>query len=403
MTLRVRHLALLALAALLVRLPVLAVSPGASFDLESYARAAACGGPGLYSSPALAGRYPYLPLWWMILKALAALQRVFGGDVSVWFRLPGVAADLAVCSLAYLMARRRRAAVGSDEGQSARAGIAAGLAWALNPLAVLISAGHGQFDSLALALLLGAAWLLEYSADGRSETWAALCLAAAVALKTWPLVFLPLCLGALSGPRERIRFTALALLPPLALLSPWLAWDGVRAVAGRLAYSGVNALGITGVLHACFYAAGAGVPWRQSEPWIRALALILLGSALAWALMRARGLRLLEGLPWVALILVLLAPGLSPQYLIWAPALALAFSPALAWRLSLAALPLALGFYALFMPEVLAGRAAWAPPEQTHALILAWGAANLVWWLWTAGEWRRLSFGRPRGSGVGLL
>jgi hypothetical protein len=392
-------LALLVLAALAVRLPVLFFSPGAPYDMDSYARVASCSGPGLYVSPVLAGHYPYLPLWWLVLKALAALQGFFGGAPGLWYRMPGLAGDVAICMLAYgfaLRRRRRTQAGGSPEG----AALAAGLAWALNPLAVLISAGHGQFDSLALALVLGAAWLLDSSRRPGDDVWAALCLAAAVALKTWPLAFLPLFLGAFSGWRGRGRFAAWTLLPPILLLLPWVYGDGFAAVASRLSYTGAGALGLPGALKACFFSAGAPPElWVRTDFWFRAAALACLGLSFGLALLGSRGLKLLDGLPWAALTLVLLAPGLSPQYLSWAPALALALAPALAWRLSLAALPLAAGFYALFMPGVLAGPFAWPTPAQRPALILAWGAANLLWWSWTAVEWmrlRRLNLGPPK-------
>jgi hypothetical protein len=382
---RGRDLALLALAALAVRLPVLLLSRGAPYDMESYARAAACNGPGLYASPALDGRYPYLPLWWLILKALSAAQAWFKGDPGLWFRLPGIAGDVAVSVLAYLFAAKR------DLDGNGRAALIAGLCWALNPLAVLVSAGHGQFDSLALALVLGAAWLLEYSRRPDGDGWAALCLAAAVALKTWPIAFLPCCLAMFPGRRERRRFTAQVLFWPLLLLLPWLCMDGAAAVAAHLSYTGANALGLSAVLKACFFAAGAAPElWRRADFWFRSCALGTLGAAFAWVLLRSGRLRLLDSLPWVALTLVLLAPGLSPQYLVWAPALALAVSPALCRRLSLAALPLALGFYALFMPGVLAGPAAWSPPADGPALIWAWAAANLAWWSWMAVEWKHV-------------
>jgi uncharacterized membrane protein len=331
-----------------------------------------------------------LPLWWILLKGLAALQAHFGGVAGLWFRLPALAGDLAVCALAYHFARKRfRGAPGGPFSGAEQAGLYAGLAWALNPLAVLISAGHGQFDSLALALLLGMAWMLEYSRSPRAELGAALCLAAAIALKTWPLAFLPPALGALGGRNAKGRFVALALLPPLLLLLPWICMDGISAVAARLSYSGSDGLGLGASLKAVFFLASAPAGWRTFDGVYRFLALVLIGLAFVWALLRARSWLLLESLSWTALTLWLLAPGLSVQYLAWAPALALAVSTRLAWRLSLAALPLAAGFYACFMPVVLAGPAAWDAPRQGPLLMGSWALANLAWYAWTAREWKR--------------
>jgi len=405
---RSRHWALLALATLALRGPLLLLSPGAAFDMESYARVAAIPGPGLYSAASTLGRYPYLPLWWMILRCLGGLQQWLGGEAGIWMRLPGVAGDLAVSLLLYSLAERRSRGgsartAGADHWRSERAGLLAGLGWALNPLAALISAAHGQFDSLALALLLLAAWMLEYARQPRAEWWAALCLAAAVALKTWPLAFLPLYLGSFSGLRERLRFSAWVLLPPLLLLAPWLAMDGPAAVAGRLGYSGAAALGLSGALRAACFALGAGVQLylRLDGLW-RAAAGLGLALAYAAGLWQCRRLKLLEGLPWVALLLLLLAPGLSPQYLAWPVALALAVSPRLALRLSLACLPLLACFYGLFLPPVLAGTAAWAPPALGTSGTLLWALANLLWWIYLAAQWHRFSprvlMARPRGA-----
>ena len=392
---RARHLWLLALAALALRAPLLLLSPGAEYDITSYLHAAGINGPGLYSSAETAGRYPYLPLWWLLLKGLKACADIFG-DFGLWARLPGVAGDLAVSALLYLLVERRSRSsaalsAGPDAPRSAQAGLIAGLGWALNPLAALISASHGQFDSLGLALLLGAAWQLEYADDPRAELWAALCLAAAVALKTWPLAFLPLYLSVFPSVRERLRFAALVLLPPLLLLLPWLWMDGPLNVASRISYSGATALGFSGALRAAFFAVDAPVElYRQVDDAWRSLALGALAAAFLWALLQPRRLRLLDGLALAALTLLLLAPGLSPQYLGWPIALALLRPSGPAWRLTLASLPLLVGFYALFMPPVLLGAAAWAPPRVPQAFYLLWAVANLGWCFFVAAEWVRL-------------
>jgi hypothetical protein len=405
---RTRHWALLAVAAVALRGPLLLLSPGAAYDMESYTRVAAIPGPGLYSAAATVGRYPYLPLWWLLLRSMAGLRAWLGGDPGIWMRVPGVAGDLAVSLLLYSLAERRsRGAAalnaGGDHWRSERAGLVAGLGWALNPLAALVSAAHGQFDSLALALLLLAAWFLEYARQPRSEWWAALCLAAAIALKTWPLAFLPFYLGSFPSLRERLRFSVWVLVPPLLLLLPWLAWDGPGAVAGHLGYSGATALGLSGALRAACYALGASADlYRRLDGVWRALAEAALTLGFAAGLWQCRRLRLLEGLPWAALLLLLLAPGLSPQYLAWPVALALAVNPRLALRLGLACLPLLLAFYALFMPAVLAGGLAWPPPRLGQGATLLWALANLLWWTYLAAQWSRLSpqvfLGRPRGA-----
>jgi hypothetical protein len=394
--LRARHLWLLILAGLALRGPWLLLSPGAPFDVESYGRVAAAGAQGLYSATETAGRYPYLPLWWLVLKLVGALQGVLGGPLDVWTRVPAVLGDLGVACLLYLLVERRSRssaalAAGPEALLSTRAGLAAGLGWALNPLAALISTAHGQFDSLALAGLLASAWWLEYSSAPRAGLWAALSLAAAISLKTWPLAFLPLYLGVFSSRREAFWFAAWALLPPLLLLAPFVYLSGSDQVLARLSYSGASALGFSGALRASFFAVDAPVAlYHQVDDAWRLGALGLLGLGWLWALRRARRLRLLDALPWMALSLVLFAPGLSPQYLAWPAAFSLLAGGGLAWRYHIASLPLLVGFYALFMPVVLAGHAAWPAPQLGAGPILLWAALNLAWCGWAWREWMRL-------------
>lgn len=396
MTQRSRHLWLLALAALAVRAPLFLISTGAPFDMESYARVAQASASALYSSAETAGRYPYLPLWWLVLKALKGLQSVFGGDFSIWARLPGLLGDLAICLLAYLLMERRSRsnaalAAGPDALLSARSGLLAGLAWALNPLAVMTSVMHGQFGSLPLALLMAGAWYLEYSPSPRAELWAGLCLAAAIAFKTWPLAYLPLFMGAFASRRGSWRFAAWALLPPVLLLLPFIALNGLEPVLGRLNYFGATALGFSGALRASFFAVGAPVEaYRIVDDAWRLLSLGALGLAWLWLFWQGRRLRLLDGMAWVALSLVIAAPGLAPEYLIWPAAMLLLQSVPLVWRYTLACIPLKLGFYALFIPQALLGDRAWAPPVLAPWMTLAWAALNLAWLGWASQLWLRL-------------
>jgi hypothetical protein len=126
------------------------------------------------------------------------------------------------------------------------------------------------------------------------------------------------------------------------------------------------------------------------EVW-RGLSLSCLGLGFLWLLLNRRRLRLLDALPWVALGLVLFAPGLSAQYLVWPAAMALLLNNGSAVRQSIASLLLLLLFYGLFMPEVLAGSAAWPAPRLAPGMLLLWAALNLAWWAWCFNEWQAIS------------
>ena len=396
MSLRARHLALLALAALALRAPWL-LGPGSPQAMDSLCRLARLDARDLYTSAAGTGTYAGMPLAWLLLRGLGALQGALGGSLGVWVRLPGVAGDLALSLTLYLVAERRSrsgAILGAtgDAWRSARAGLLAGLGWALNPVAALLSVGHGGWDSMALALLLLAAWWLEYGDGPRAELWAAWCLAAAIGLCLWPLACLPLYLGAFASRAERARFTVWMLLPLLLLALPWCLDDGGAALAGRLLGGPPSELGLGAALRSAFFAAAAPIElYRQADDLWRWLGLGLLAAAWVAGLWQCRRLRLTEGLPWAALLLLALLPALPLAALAWPLALALAVSPRLAWRLSLAGLVLLLGHDALFDPQALAGAGAWAPVGLQAAWLLPWALLNLAAWLGLLVQWARLA------------
>src|SRR5438034_9851013 len=98
-------LALLLGLALAARLPLWLAAPGAGFDMESYRLTAAqMSGPGhLYGDPVLARRYPYLPLWALVVTPLAWMAGKLGLSAVPWFKAPGVLADLGLVFLLYRM------------------------------------------------------------------------------------------------------------------------------------------------------------------------------------------------------------------------------------------------------------------------------------------------------------
>ena len=381
---------LLALTALALRLPLLLGAPGADYDLESYRLAAGSPLLKLYTDEALQGRYPYLPGWWLVLKLCQGFSAVSGLAFERVVRLPGLAADLAVSLLLHRLLERltaSRALVGRSVWNTPA--FWGALAWAASPLSALITAGHGQFDSLPLFLLLLAAWQLEFSSSPRSELNAALALGAAMSLKPWALAFLPFYLKTFLERREMLRFSLQTLCLPTALLLPWLAMDGPVAVAGRLAYSGASTLSLPEALKAALFASGASAQvYQGARLALGALGLAVLASLALAYLAGPWRFPLLPGLALGALTLLVAAPALSVQYLSWPACLALLSPGPLARRLQAVGLAAALGVYLFLLPGTLAGSALPAPP-QTPGSLLLWAGANLGLWMFLAVEWAR--------------
>lgn len=396
---------LLGAVCLALRLPLLLQASGAGYDMQSYALVAKTSLlPGLYSDLALEGRYPYLPLWALVLKALDALSHWTGLSAAILFRLPAVAADLGLCALLYIMVERlslTRLAAAADPGPvwTSRA-FWTGMAWAANPLAALISAGHGQFDSVALFFIVAATWAHEFGETRRADLGSALALGAAIALKTWPLAFLPLFLGTLSSPRERWRWTWACLALPLLLALPWLVVEGPWDMLHALRYHGSRALSLPEALRALFFATGAPEATYKlvAGAW-EAVAVGSLGALWVLALLGTWSLPLLPGLALVALTMLVLAPGMATQYLLWPACLGLLLPGRAGARLTVIGLVLALPFYRAFFPEALVPAGTWAPLALPRVSFLIWGLMNLGLWFFLLKEWNGALdlCRRPRG------
>ena len=95
-------------------------------------------------NPYLAPRlYPYPPVWVWVEAGCEWLARHSGLSFAVLVKLPVLAAEIAH--------RRVLARWGAERGGAARW---APWIYALHPVAVLVTGFHGQFDSLALLVVL---------------------------------------------------------------------------------------------------------------------------------------------------------------------------------------------------------------------------------------------------------
>ena len=217
--------------------PNAALPVGASFDVASYQIVGSLllQGQDVYTAPEAQQRHPYLPLqmYWMALAQRAS--QVTGLSFVGLVRLAPVAADVAIAVLLYAWFSRRR---------MAGAALLAGLAYALNPLPVFVSAYHGQFDSIpALCILLSLFFL------DRSPAGAGFWLGLGILNKSWPALALPSLLQGAPGWRRKALLLGVAGIVPLAGLALYLAlFDASLLDVIRRAVSynhGVGAWGYT--------------------------------------------------------------------------------------------------------------------------------------------------------------
>lgn len=236
---------------------------------------------------------------------LLAVELKIGWPWQVAVKLLPVACDVATIGLVGFFAR-------PSAQNKAR------FLYALNPLALLVSAWHGQIEPIAIMLGLSALLL----ARQHHALRAGIVLGFAVATKTWPLLFAP---GVFRDiPRGRWWQTtlgAVAVLAAMEALSPLLLHGSVRHdVTVMLGYrSLVGWWGWTGILRylhlAGFGYAGPNINAIQGlGTLITAVTLV----AVVFVFRRCSGPDLTVA---VLLAFLAVAAGFGPQYLLWPAAL----------------------------------------------------------------------------------
>jgi hypothetical protein len=309
-----------ALAAALARLvpAVMAVPADAivQYDLDSY-RAVAAAVLSHRDVYDLTGRYPYLPLHLHVFAAAAWLAGKLGLPFLLLVKAPAIAADVAIT----VLVGRTAAAMGRRSDAAALA-----MVFALNPVSVLVTGYHGQFDAIPTAFVFTAWYVIAFERGWWAAPASALLFGLAVADKTWPALLTPVLLWRLprrddhveSAIAAHLGYLALASAPVLASLAvyEWLIPGGaIHALTVISGYQGI--VGAWGFSYVLVWDAGAGgraEAIRQATaagPWVLLCALALAYAAAA---------RMRRDLDRIAIILVVTfaaAAGWGVHWLVW--------------------------------------------------------------------------------------
>ncbi len=363
------------LIALFVRLFVNWFLPvGAQFDIESYriVGAAVLERADVYS---VTYRYPYLP-WQMYWSAFALWFSEISGITFLHIvRLLPIIADVAIVAIIW-MARPALPAFHQR--------LQAALLYALNPIAVFVSAYHGQFDALpVLCLIIAALWLSNH------PLVSSLALGAGILIKSWPVLGLPVLLCQTPTWRRRIALlTGATLIPLLGVLG--YVWffpaDPLRVIRTAISYnSSVGSWGYTYAFRLWHDLIGNQV----AMDWIMTNArwLTLTALALIWWF-RAR-----HESPWAGVLTIIIGlfactHGFAIQYLLWPVTFAL-LTQDIVWlrRYTLAAYLYMAGVYTMlildptiyhFLPT----------PFNDHLIIWLGIPAWIICVLWFKARWQ---------------
>ena len=294
-----------------------------------------------YTAPRL---YPYPPVWVWVEAGAGWLARASGASFAVLVKVPVVAADLGIVWWLAVWAARRGA------------GMRPAWVYALHPVAVLVSGFHGQFDAVALLFVLLALSSWQQARPARS----ALCLSAAVGLKSFPVLLLPVMLAQPGQTaRGRLRYAALVLGPVLFLLLPYAIADPPAVRRELLAYGGVADFGWIALTRGVRWLASGTLPRSEAAYWSghvlasKGVYLAAYAGFLA-ALLRGRlGFDLPRACLTALLAFLVFYGALSAQYLLWVVPLGALLGGRAFTAYSAAATVALVAFYAFLAPGVL--------------------------------------------------
>jgi hypothetical protein len=274
------------LAGLAIRLAFLLSFPG-DFDTDSYRIVASIverrGDPYAETT-----RYNYSPVWSFVLRGAAIVADQTGASLTLVVGLLLTAVDLATAALLYGLARSR---------QTAQRSLLTALLFFLNPISVLMSSYHCQFDNVSILFLLLAVWFAERSRQGSSTA----SLSASLLAKhvTWfhPLLFA----------RGRSWRGAAALATPyLLFLASFLPYAGSRERIWRQVF---QHRGLTG-----YYGTEAMLLLPGVPEWLPTALFVVAATTAALLL---RGLEIRRASLLLFLVILIFLPGFGGQYCVW--------------------------------------------------------------------------------------
>jgi hypothetical protein len=335
-------------AAFLVRLAAILLSDRVVADVLRYRRVAAHVLDVSWNPYQAARLYPYPPVWVWVEAACEWLARLSGLSFAVLVKLPVLAAELAIVALLVRW--------GAERG-----GIVRWAPWiyALHPVAVMISGFHGQFDSLALLMVLLAA---RASERGRHDA-AALALAAGIALNSFPVLAVPVLALRVTGAAARARFLALALVPVAVLLVPYLAHDAPAVLRELFGYGGVADFGWIAVWRGARWLIDGTLGRGEARHWgalVPAAKVVFLAAYAAVLVRRRAGSDRAVTILAVFVAFQAFYGALSAQYLLWVVPLAVLRPDRWLVLHGVAATLGLVGFYLFLAPGVLT-------PAETRA------------------------------------
>ncbi len=221
-----------------VVLRLLAASVFDNYDMESWwiASEAVLAGEPVYAAT---HRYNYGPIWSYIIGALRSLSKLTGADTITRLHLFMTAfLTLSDIGLSFILWRLTSPSIA--------------LLFFLNPISIIVTGYHIQFDNLAILIGLAGWFVFTNGASWSATAIGSLLFGASLSMKhvfSLFLAWLPF-LTEVRTLRHRIAFGAVSLSVFVASFLPWFdhpaAWAGIRA--NVFAYTSTEGHSLTSAL-----------------------------------------------------------------------------------------------------------------------------------------------------------
>lgn len=328
------------------------------------------------------GENPYLALKFNVYPPLAVyleaftvyLSNIFNVPFHILTRIWPNLADILIALMLYKFLLKLRV---KPVAASCWA-----LVFLLNPISIIISAAHGQLDSISSLLLVSAIYLISfYSIKSKVFIGSAALIGLSITIKPTPAMLLPIFLLHQKIELKRaFLFLVVAAIPLAVTLAPFVSGHFSTIVGGLLGYSGVYDFGYTAIIRGLFYQDNA-VFWLpfSNELLDASKTTFILGLIFILTLF-IRSKDLVKGILAIYLLFLSFYFGISAQYLCWVLPLAVIKKEKILIVFSIAGLLALIGFYLFFGPDILFGRLVSVLPYQSK-FMLVYFVGNLVFWL----------------------
>ena len=331
--------------------------------------------------------FPYTPLSLFLPAFALQLSQWLHQPFHLVMKIYPLLGDLGTTAVIFLLGHRH--------GTIGRA-VRLGLAFALNPVSILITALHGNIMPLSVFFAFWAYYLLDHPKRERTYLLSALALGMGIGLRSWPVLLLPFLLrpGQLKW-RQRLLYLFVASLPSLLTLGPYLLVNFEDIRREVFEYKSVADLGWVGAWRAYSFLKTGSRESAQAYVWLsssrfyflEAYGVVVLAAWVVPALLDTAG--------WIATLLLLnytVMGGMAAQYYSWVLPFLIGYSVYYA-VFSLIVTGALITFYLALHPGIVLGP--FPPPfAYTQPQVFAWNLGFLIatwavgaaWLLWVVGR-----------------